>query len=75
MKSISAGNGNAKITLDSRFYSLEKVREAVNDFREACDARITNAEKIEICITPKQDDGAEEIALEFCNYVLSLCRC
>ena len=61
------------VVLSNKFYDKHAVVQAIEDFREACDARILN-DNIEVQIIPREGEDPGRIRDEFCNYVLGLMR-
>ena len=58
-----------KIKLNKDFYSIDAVKDALDDFKEVCEGRIMDG-SMEIELEPKGDiKGLKD---EFCNYVLGL---
>ena len=59
------------IKLDKKFYDLNAIKEALEDFKEVCEGKILN-DTIEVQLNPKGD--INNLDGEFCNYVLGLMK-
>jgi len=60
-----------RLVLNSKFYKKEAVKQAIKDFKNACDAKILN-NKIEVELKPKEN--VKNLEHEFSNYVLGLMK-
>ena len=62
------------LKLKRDFYKIGSVKEAIRDFGEICEGRITSKEGplIEVRLIPKE--SSPNIEREFCNYVLGLMK-
>ena len=60
-----------RVKLNSKFYNLGAVKEALRDFREVCQGKILD-NSIELELIPKED--IKNLKDEFCNYVLGLMK-
>ena len=55
--------------LNRKFYSREAISQAISDFSEVCDARISD-DSFTVEIRPKEE--IDDLEKEFSNYVLGL---
>lgn len=67
---IRISSNSVAISLNKGLYSREKIKQAVQDFGEACEASFR---KDEVRLAPRaRGVSPETLADEFCNYVLGL---
>jgi len=59
-----------KISLSKDFYSASSVKQALKDYKEICTGDLTSKDRLEIELKPKSE--INNLAEEFCNYVLAL---
>lgn len=69
-------NGEIRFLLNLNFYSLEDIKETLENFKEICNGRIEEIENNKIAIVLKSDNfsSLEIIKNEFCNYSLGLMK-
>lgn len=61
-----------KIRLSNKFYKRNAIEEAINAFRDYCDCKISdNSFEVEI---KSGNANEQEIADEFCNFVLGITK-
>lgn len=61
-----------RLKLSNKFYNMEAVKEALNDFKDVCDGRILSND-IEVELVSREEIN-EPLEDEFCNYVLGLMK-
>ena len=62
------------VILNKEFYSIDAIKKAINDFKDACDASLSNKKDILVSLRVKTNDDIDKIGYEFCNYVLALMK-
>jgi hypothetical protein len=77
-KKIQLPENSKKIRflLNSNFYNIEDIREALNNFKGICEGFIGKVEndKVEIILQASDSFDLELIKNEFCNYSLGLMK-
>ena len=73
MRQIKLDKGKALVDLSKFFYPKQVLNLALKEFKEIADISIEEKEnRLFLKIAPKKGNKAEETALQFCNFALSL---
>jgi hypothetical protein len=64
-------NQKIRLNLNAKFYDVDSVKEALNDFGEICEGKILN-KNIDVELIIKE--SVPNLKEEFCNYVLGLMK-
>lgn len=67
-------NNKALLKLNKRFYSLNALKQTIDAFKEVCDAELSEKERFEIMLKPREKMDLKELALEFSNYALGMMK-
>ncbi len=62
------------LCLSKDFYSVDAVKQAIEDFKGICDSSLSNKKDILISLKLKTDEDINIVGYEFCNYVLALMK-
>jgi len=73
---IEKNGESVAIYLNSKFYGVEALQKAIKDFRKVCAGEISNNSKeFVVRLSPiNKETDIENLAYEFCNYVISVMR-
>jgi tryptophanase len=68
---INKEKNEVVIRFNQKFYTQPHIDQAIEDFKEVCDAR---KEGNDLILKPKQKEDLDRLGYEFYNYVLGLMK-
>ena len=72
---IDGGKNSATIDLNRSFYPMHLIQQAASKFHDVAEVSVREKQgRVIVSLVPKENEGAESIALHFCNFALALKR-